>query len=106
MIANLLSDLPTHAPDEVFTPILERPGLRVERIVSRGHVTPADTPYEQAEDEWVMLVNGAARLWLDGQGEVELKPGDYLLIPAGLRHRVTWTAPDVPTIWLTVHIAA
>lgn len=103
MIANLLSDLPAPGETETFDSILDRPGLRIERIVSHGQVTPPDEPYEQAEDEWVLLVEGAARLWLDGQSEVMLSPGDHLLIPAGTRHRVTWTAPDAPTVWLAVH---
>ena len=103
-LLNLLSDLPPPGPDEVFTTLLERPGVRIERIVSHGQSTPADTPFEQAADEWVMLVQGAARLWLDGTGEVALSPGDHLFIPAGLRHRVTWTAPDEPTVWLAVHL--
>ena len=51
----------------------------------------------------MLLVEGASRLWLDGQGEVALSPGDHLLIPAGLRHRVTWTLPDAPTVWLAIH---
>ena len=105
VVKNLLSDLPLAGPEESLISILERPGLRIERIVSRGHVTPADRPYQQAEDEWVMVVEGAARLWLDGKGEVELARGDHLLIPAGLRHRVTWTTPSGPTVWLAVHIA-
>ena len=104
MVANLLSDLPEHATHEAFEALLERPGLRIERIVSQGHATPVDRPYQQVEDEWVLLVRGAARLWLDGLGEIALAPGDHLLIPAGLRHRVTWTAPDEPTVWLAVHI--
>jgi cupin 2 domain-containing protein len=104
MVANLLSDLPEPGADEAFAVILERPGVRIERIVSRGHATPVDEPYQQDEDEWVLLVQGGARLWLDGQGEVALEPGDHLLIPAGLRHRVTWTMPDAPTVWLAIHI--
>ena len=103
-VVNLVSDLPPAAAAESITRILERPGLRIERIVSYGHVTPADAPYRQPEDEWVMLVKGAARLWLDGTGEVALGPGDHLLIPAGLQHRVTWTSPDEPTVWLAVHV--
>ncbi len=89
MVRNLLADLPLAGAEESFSPILERRGLRIERIVSHGHATPADRPYQQAEDEWVMVVAGAARLWLDGTGEVELGRGDHLLIPSGLRHRVT-----------------
>ena len=105
MVQNLLSGLPEAGQHENFMPILERPGLRIERIVSQGHTTPADRPYQQAEDEWVMVVEGAARLWLEGTGEVELGRGDHLLIPAGVRHRVTWTAPSGPTVWLAVHVA-
>jgi len=103
-LANLFSDMPARGPDETFTTILERPGIRIERIVSQGHATPTDAPYGQAGDEWVMLVQGAARLWLDGGEECDLAPGDHLLIEAGRRHRVTWTSPDEPTIWLAVHI--
>ena len=105
MVQNLLSDLPLAGPEESLISILERPGLRIERIVSQGHVTPADRTYQQAEDEWVMVVEGAARLWLEGTGEVELGRGDHLLIPAGVRHRVTWTTPSEPTVWLAVHVA-
>lgn len=104
-VQNLLTGLPLADQDENFTPIVERRGLRIERIVSHGHATPVDRPYQQSEDEWVMVVEGAARLWLDGTGEVELGRGDHLLIPAGLRHRVTWTTPGEPTVWLAVHVA-
>jgi len=105
-VSNLLADLALLGPDESFATILERPGVRIERIVSHGQTTPADAPYDQAGDEWVLLVQGAARLWLDGAGERALAPGDHLLIPAGCRHRVTWTSPGEPTIWLAVHFDA
>jgi cupin 2 domain-containing protein len=32
-----------------------------------------------------------------------LRPGDYLLIPAYRRHRVEWTDPTQPTVWLALH---
>ena len=35
-------------------------------------------------------------------GTVEMRAGDYLNIPARRRHRVEWTAPDGPTVWLAV----
>ncbi|MGZ8311928.1 MAG: cupin domain-containing protein [Allosphingosinicella sp.] len=101
-----MAELPAPGPDEQFLTLLARPGVKIERIVSHGHVTPGDAADEQAGDEWVMLVEGAARLWLDEVGEIALAPGDHLLIPAGRRHRVTWTRPDGPTIWLAVHVAA
>ena len=105
-VSSLLSDLPAAGPVEDFANILDRPGVRIERIVSHGHATPADTPYDQGEDEWVLLVRGGARLWIEGTGDRDLTPGDHLLIPARTRHRVTWTSPDEPTIWLAVHLTA
>ena len=103
-MTNLFDDLPEPGHDELFTELLRRPGIRIERIVSHGQVTPPDAPYDQPHDEWVLLLAGAARLWLDGEGERELRPGDALMIPAHCRHRVTWTDPDGPTVWLAVHL--
>ena len=103
-IFNLLSEIPEHPHEEQVATLLNRPRLRIERIVSRGHATPDDAPYDQPCDEWVLLVQGAARLWIEGRDEVALGPGDHLLIPARTRHRVTWTTPDQPTVWLAVHI--
>ena len=105
-VTNLFADLAQRGPEEAFSTLLERPGVRIERIVPHGHTTPADAPYDQAGNEWVLLVQGAARLWLDGSGERDLAPGDHLLIPAGCRHRVTWTSPDETTVWLAVHFDA
>ena len=34
---------------------------------------------------------------------VELKPGSFINILARRRHRVEWTTPDEPTIWLAIH---
>lgn len=102
---NLLDPLPDAAVDEVITALLQRPGVRIERIVSRGHVTPADTPYEQDHAEWVLLLAGAATVWIEGDGELALRAGDSLLIPARRRHRVSWTQAEPPTVWLAVHLA-
>jgi hypothetical protein len=44
------------------------------------------------------------RLCLEGEAEVRvLSSGDYVLIPARLKHRVEWTNQDHATIWLAVH---
>jgi cupin 2 domain-containing protein len=34
---------------------------------------------------------------------VEMMAGSYLNIPAHRRHRVEWTDPQQPTIWLLIH---
>lgn len=104
---NLFAGVPDALPGELFENLLERPGCRIERIVSRGQATPAGQWYDQAWDEWVLLVKGAAALELEGRESLlELAPGDYLLIPAHCRHRVAWTAADEDTVWLALHLPA
>lgn len=102
--ANLLADLPVASPDEDVSEILTRPDLRIERIVSTGQASPPGFWYDQPWDEWALVLAGAARLQIaDAAVERSLGPGDHLLLPAGTRHRVAWTSPDVPTVWLAVH---
>lgn len=102
-IVNVLRDLPSTGADESFDVLWERPGMRLERIVSHGHVTPPGEWYDQDQDEWVVVIRGAARLRVEGRGEQELREGDSVLLPAHCRHRVEWTDPDQPTIWLALH---
>jgi cupin 2 domain-containing protein len=42
-----------------------RKGVRIQRIVSTGQSTPADKPYTQDHDEWVLLLTGSAGLWIE-----------------------------------------
>jgi cupin 2 domain-containing protein len=102
-LANLFDHLPVQSRDEELVELLSRKGIRIERIVSMGQSTPEDAPYNQDHDEWILLLKGAARLWIEGQEEQDLRPGDHLLIPARHLHRETWTAPGEPTVWLAVH---
>ena len=102
---NLFDDLPSAATAaERCDELLSTANVRIERIVSRGHASPADFWYDQDQPEWVLLVEGAAELVFEGEPAArKLKVGDYLHIPAHVRHRVAWTDPTRPTIWLTVH---
>ncbi len=105
MPSNLFANLPAAMEQESFQEILSRPGINIERIVSRGHCSPKDFWYDQEADEWVLLVRGGAGLEFEGDDAVvELKPGDHLLIPAHRRHRVAWTSESGDTIWLAVHL--
>ncbi len=90
---------------EQFSDLLKQPGVRLERIVSFGQVTPEGEWYDQNWDEWVLVLSGSARLKLASQqSEVSLSAGEHLFLPAGLKHRVTWTDPDNPTVWLALHL--
>ncbi len=102
---NLFSAIDRQAAEEDITTLLARPNLRIERIVSTGQVSAPGFWYDQDDDEWVMLVAGAARIEIAGEREYALSAGDHLLLPAHCRHRVSWTDPGAPTIWLAVHFA-
>ncbi len=89
---------------EELTHLFERPGFRIERIVSTGQASPPGFWYDQSDGEWVLLVSGEARLLIEGETSARtLKAGDWLELPAHSRHRVEWTAPDQETVWLAVH---
>jgi cupin 2 domain-containing protein len=91
-------------PDELLTELLVAPGLRIARIVSTGQASPPGSWYDQDRAEWVLVLAGSAGLLLEGEDRPRvLGPGDHLLIPAGARHRVEWTDPGRPTVWLAVH---
>jgi len=104
---NLFSHLPTELPSELIESLLEKPGVRIERIVSQGQATAAGEWYDQDEHEWVIVLRGQARLRLEGDEQIlEMGPGDYLDIPAHQRHRVEWTDSNEPTVWLAVFYEA
>jgi cupin 2 domain-containing protein len=101
---NLFDGLPTNLPEEMVQTLREAPGMRIERIVSSGHASSEGFWYDQPRHEFVVVLRGAARLrFEDGEELIELTAGSYLDIPAHRRHRVEWTDPNEPTIWLAVH---
>lgn len=102
-LTNLFADLPDHLPEELIQTLLSTRSFRIERIVSRGHASPEGFWYDQETHEWVLLLTGAARLTLEGEEPLELLPGASLNIPAHQRHRVEWTDPAQPTVWLAIH---
>ncbi len=102
---NLFEHIPAELPEELFETLQELGGVKIERIISRGHTTPKGEWYDQSWDEWVILLSGSAVLEFDQNREpVLLKPVDYIMLPSGLRHRVTQTDADTDTIWLAIHI--
>jgi cupin 2 domain-containing protein len=103
-IENIHDHIPESLPEEVFQVLLENKRFRIERIVSRGQKTPEGQWFDQDAEEWVLLLKGAAGLRFEGHDPVvNLRPGDYLHIPAHTRHRVEWTAEHEHTVWLAIH---
>jgi cupin 2 domain-containing protein len=100
---NLLHDIPDARAGEITDTLVARPDLRIERIVSLGQASPTGFWYDQAETEWVLLLAGAARLRFADEPEARsLGPGDWVEIAPHRRHRVDWTDPAKPTVWLAV----
>ena len=103
-MANIYSQIPDKLNKELCEEIIKGGKFRLERIVSKGHATPAGKWYDQKEDEWVILLEGSADLLMEGEvAPVSLKPGDHVHLPAHRKHRVERTDPDRETIWLVLH---
>jgi len=101
---NLFTDLPDAQPHEAVDTLLAGGAFRLVRIISTGQATPEGEWYDQAEDEWVVLLRGRAGLHFEDEAaERVLAPGDWINISAHRRHRVTWTAADEATVWLALH---
>lgn len=103
VMRNLFRDLPDTVTEEAFETLVRGGDVHIERIVSRGHATPDDTWYDQPRREWVLVLQGAARLVFAEGREVSLGPGDWIDIAAHEKHRVAWTDPEQDTVWLAVH---
>ena len=100
---NLFSGIPDNLNDEVFESLVQVDNLKIERIISKGHTSPAQGWYQQDQNEWVVVLKGEAKLLFADDREVHLLPGDHINIPAQCRHKVSWTLPDTETIWLAIH---
>ncbi|MDR3620626.1 MAG: cupin domain-containing protein [Paludisphaera borealis] len=102
-LTNLFAEIPAEPPEELFQTLLHAPGVRIERIVSFGHASPEGFWYDQETAEWVLLLTGGARLRFEGEEPIDLRSGAFVNIPAHTRHRVEWTDPSQPTVWLAIH---
>jgi cupin 2 domain-containing protein len=99
---NLFTALPPAGPEEVVETLLTRGVVRIQRIVSTGQASPPGFWYDQDEDEFVVLLAGAATLSFADGRELAMRPGDVVDIPAHCRHRVESTQADPPTLWLAI----
>lgn len=96
---NIFADAAPPGEGERFETILSHRNLVLERIVSSAAITPG--AYIQPQDEWVVLIQGDASLKVAGR-DVELRPGDYLFLPAGVPHVVERVSDGA--LWLAVHL--
>ena len=102
-ISNIFELVPADISDELFETIVSSENVRIERIISKGHASPASGWYDQDENEWVIVLKGEAKIEIENQATVHLMSGSYLNIPAHTRHKVSWTDPDTETLWLAIY---
>ena len=103
-VANLFADVPHALADEQVSQLLSTETVRIERIVSTGQATPTGQWCDEAWCEWVVVLRGSAQLLFEGDDEPRvMRAGDFVTISAHTRHRVAWTDPARPTVWLAVH---
>jgi cupin 2 domain-containing protein len=100
---NLLKNIPDNLPKELFETLIKNDHVHIERIISKGHISPKEGWYDQDKNEFVLLLRGAARLEFEDGRAVSMGMGDWLEILAHQRHRVAWTDEEVETVWVAVH---
>ena len=99
---NLFTSLPDHLDQEEVEDLLNQPNVRIERILSKGQPSPETGWYDQDKNEWVVVLQGSGEITFEDGGKAQLKPSDYINIPAHRKHKVSWTDPDNVTVWLAV----
>ena len=75
--------------------------FRIERIVSHGHISPPDFWYDQDEWEFVAVLQGNSELEFPDE-KFAMNAGDWVIIPAHVKHRVSFTSTMPPCVWLAV----
>ena len=99
---NFFQNIPKSLPNELFEVIQQTEQLKIERIVSDGHASPAQGWYDQSEHEWVMVLQGEGVIEFETGEVMTLSVGDYLNIPAHVKHKVLSTSSTEQTVWLAI----
>ena len=100
---NIFDAIHKNLDAEVFEQLIESDDVKIERIISKGHISPDSGWHDQNKNEWVMVLQGGAILSFEDEPSTKLKAGDFINIAAHKKHKVEWTEPDIETIWLAVH---
>jgi len=100
---NIYQNIPQRTDDEFFENLVNKDGIKIQRIVSQGHTSPKSGWYVQKDNEWVIVIEGEAVITYENGDKLNLQKGDYINIPAFTKHKVSWTDPDIKTIWVAVH---
>lgn len=78
-LENIFKQIEDNFDSEIIDSIVNSDNIRIEKIVSKGHISPEGFWYDQEENEFVLLLQGEAALEFDNKNIVHLKRGDYLI---------------------------
>jgi len=101
-LSNIFKFIPEKLDKEFIEVLAQKGDLKIERIVSLGHVSPESGWYDQSQDEWVIVLQGEAIISFKDDTDKHLGIGDHIHIPAHTKHKVSWTTPKIETIWIAV----
>jgi cupin 2 domain-containing protein len=101
-VKNLFANLPAGSGGEDSLTLFENSNVKISRIVSHDYSSPAGFWYDQAGDEWVIVLCGSATVEFAGGEFVKMAEGDCLTIERHVKHRVVRTSEE--TIWLAVYV--
>ena len=103
MVKNIFDKIKINKKEEIFEILFQNRVVKIEKIVSNGQTSKPNFWYNQNEIEFVILLSGKAQIEFKDK-ILDLKEGDYYIIPAHCKHRVAFTDLEKPTIWLAVFI--
>jgi cupin 2 domain-containing protein len=101
-----ITDIDFSVDEEITDLLISSDDIRIERIISFGQITAPDCWYDQTQNEFVLLLQGEARIVFEDGKEIHLTKGNYIEIPAHLRHRVSYTSDNPVCIWITVFFSS
>ena len=99
---NFFENIHENLPHELIETFVQSKNVKIERIVSDGHSSPPNFWYDQDQNEFVLLLQGRALIEFKNEESIELIVGDYQIIHAHKKHRVSYTDANSKTIWLTI----
>lgn len=89
---------------ECVSELFSGKGFRLERTVSKGHVTPKGQWCREPFDKWLAVIEGEGEIMYEDMSVDLLRRGDHVLIPADTRYRVTMTSHSPECVWLSVTV--
>jgi len=99
---NIFDNILSNIPEEIIESLIDSNGIKVECIISKGHISPKEFWYDQDKNKFVILLKRSAKLLFENDEQIILSEGDYISIPSHKKHHVEWTDSETETIWLAI----